>query len=203
MVLFLVILIVGGALVAYTLIEKRINQKPCPACGSPISRESLAEDCPRCRSNEFPRERDQRTSDIRAGGVIKTFLSSWPRLVFIGVPSIIAVVSGGLLLAEHSQSDADKAIRLVKESNSRKENFNVQQYLYATVYHRRAQGEPITITGWRASLLPAEHSLQDLSATVDFVYSDSEGEHVASWEASLREGRVSAKNEAARELSWH
>ena len=42
MILLLVILIVGGALVAYALIEKRINQKPCPACGARISMESPA-----------------------------------------------------------------------------------------------------------------------------------------------------------------
>jgi hypothetical protein len=46
----LVIVLVGAALVAYALIEKRINQRPCPDCGFRVSIDGLAEACPRCGS---------------------------------------------------------------------------------------------------------------------------------------------------------
>jgi hypothetical protein len=103
-----------------------------------------------------------------------------------------------LLLAEKLQSDSDKAIRLVKESSSRKENFTVQQYLYATVYHRRDQGESITIEGWRSY-----GSEPGTPIKVEFGYTDGEGRHLAAWEASLGEGKVTPQNEIASEISWH
>jgi hypothetical protein len=199
MSLALVILIVGTVLIVYTLVEKRINQRTCPDCGYRVSADSPSGECPRCLAGDTGAGDTASSYDLNAQSPSRKILSNWPRLVFIGVPLLIIFVSSGLLLSDHYQSEMDKAIRLVKESNSRKENFNVQQYLYATVYHRRAEGEAITITGWRVSAPPDEHS----EATVDFVYSDAEGEHVATWGASVSEGRVSARNEAARELSWH
>ncbi|HTG16449.1 MAG TPA: hypothetical protein VK747_14470, partial [Blastocatellia bacterium] len=110
----------------------------------------------------------------------------------------IIVVAGGLMMAEHLQTDADKAIRLVKESSSRKENFTVQQYLYFTVYHRRDQGEAITIEGWRAE--PAQPAAP---IKVEFSYTDGEGRHIATWEAILQEGKVTPRNETASDISWH
>jgi len=50
MVVTLVILLVSAALVGYALIEKRINQRPCPDCGFRVSIDGLAEPCPRCGS---------------------------------------------------------------------------------------------------------------------------------------------------------
>lgn len=123
----------------------------------------------------------------------------WPRLVFIFVPLLIVMVDAIVLVGESQQSDTEKAIRLVRESNSRKENFTLQQYLYTTVYHRQASGETITIEGWRAMLSEGP----DPPITVEFSYVDSTGRHVAIWEANLRNGAVTPKNEAALDLSWH
>ena len=44
-------IIIGGALlIAYCLIEKRINQKPCLACGFRVSVDVIDDQCPRCGS---------------------------------------------------------------------------------------------------------------------------------------------------------
>jgi hypothetical protein len=128
--------------------------------------------------------------------MMHTFLN-WPRLVFILVPFSIIAVDAVVLVAERLQPDSAKAIRLVKESNSRKENFTVQQYLYATVYHRAENGEPVTIEGWHASVTDSD------SIMVEFRYKDSSGSHVAIWQANLERGTVTAENETAIELSWH
>lgn len=124
---------------------------------------------------------------------------NWPRLVFIFVPLLIVIVDAVVLVGERVQPDTEKAIRLVKESNSRKENFTLQQYLYLTVYHRKRSGEPITIEGWRATA-SAEPGAP---ITVEFCYADSSGNNVAVWEANLQAGTVIPKNEAALDLSWH
>lgn len=50
MLLILVIALVGAALFAYALIEKRINQRSCPDCGFRVSIDGLADACPRCGS---------------------------------------------------------------------------------------------------------------------------------------------------------
>lgn len=123
----------------------------------------------------------------------------WPRLVFIVVPLLIVVIDAVVLMGEHLQPDAEKAIRLVRESNSRKENFTLQQYLYMTVHHRKRDGQPITIEGWRATPSPEAAT----PMIVEFTYTDSSVEHVAIWEANLRNGAVTPKNEAALDLSWH
>lgn len=124
---------------------------------------------------------------------------TWPKLVFIVLPALIVAVDAFVLIRERRQPESEKAIRLVRESNSRKENFTVQQYLYSTVYYRRDQGEAINIEGWRASS-PAN---PDEPIPVEFSYEDSGGNHTAIWEASLKDGTVGAKNEAALDLSWH
>lgn len=125
--------------------------------------------------------------------------STWPKIVFIVLPVLIVAVDAFVLVRERRQPQSEKAIRLVKESNSRKENFTVQQYLYSTVYYRRDQGEEISIGGWRAS----SPSQQDEPIAVEFSYSDSSGEHVAVWEATLGDDTVVPENEAALEVSWH
>jgi len=125
-------------------------------------------------------------------------IPNWPRLVFIIVPLLIVGVDSAVLVSDHLQPEDQKVIRLVKESSSRKENFTVQQYLYTTVYHRKRQGEAIVVEGWRAS----PSSEMSTSMRVEFGYSDSNGEHVAVWEADLRRGTVTPKNEGSLELSW-
>ncbi|HMG34455.1 MAG TPA: hypothetical protein VKM94_10995 [Blastocatellia bacterium] len=127
------------------------------------------------------------------------FSGRWPKLVLIAVPIIIVLVGAGTRMYESLQPNTKKAIRLVQESNSRKENFTIQQYLYTTVYHRMDRGEAITIDGWHASVRPGSTE----EADVDFVYRDKHGVHVASWSANLTKGSVDAKNDAARDLSWH
>ena len=122
----------------------------------------------------------------------------WPRLVFIFVPLLIVIVDAVVLVGERLQPDTEKAIRLVKESNSRKENFTVQQYLYITVYHRKRSGEPITIEGWSAAASAEPGS----PIAVEFSYVDSSGNHVAKWDADLKARTVTPKNEAALDLAW-
>ena len=122
---------------------------------------------------------------------------NWPRLVFVLLPLSIITMDAVVLVAEHLQPDSAKAIRLVRESNSRKENFTVQQYLYATLYYRTEHGEPITIEGWHASVVDSDGIM------VEFRYTDSSGSHAAIWQANLERGTVTAENETAVELSWH
>src|SRR5262249_56595632 len=123
----------------------------------------------------------------------------WPKLVLTAVPVLIVIAGAGVRTYESFQPETKKAIRLVKESNSRKENFTIQQYLYTTVYHRADIGEALTIEGWRAS--PSAESAEE--TVVDFVYRDSEGTHVATWSANVSKKSVAPKSEPARDLSWH
>ena len=130
---------------------------------------------------------------------MRSILDNWPKIVFLILPLCIAAVDAAVMIGEHRQSDAEKAIRLVRESNSRKENFTVQQYLYATIFHRQRLGQSVEVEGWRAVASPDSTA----SITVDFSYADGFGQHVATWEANLQENRVTPLNDAARDLSWH
>ena len=127
-------------------------------------------------------------------------VSHWTRVVLIGLPLLLIGFDAAILFAEWRQSDAEKAVRLVRESKSRKENFTVQQYLYATVYHRQNQGEAITIEGWRVE--PDIDSLP-LAFLVSFTWADADGQHIATWQANLQEKKVVSKDKEADELSWH
>lgn len=197
MALLSVIVLVTAVVIAYSMIERRINQRTCPECGFRVSRDAPRDACPRCNP-VFDQEWQELQGDsaFSAQSVFRRVLANWPSVVFAGVPLAIVVVAGGLLIVERFQSDADKAIRLVKESSSRKENFSVQQYLFATVYHRRDQGEPIMIEGWRA-----ESSHASAPIKVEFVYTDADGQHAAMWKASIREGTVTPGNETASNIS--
>lgn len=130
---------------------------------------------------------------------MRRFLDNWPKLAFVYLPLLIVVVAATVLVREQLQPDTDKAIRLVRESNSRKENFTVQQYLYSTVFYRQRQGEAVQIDGWRANTSPEPAS----AILVEFSYSDSGGHHVATWEANVKAGQTTPLNDAARDLSWH
>jgi rubrerythrin len=48
MTIIVAILIAGAVLIAYCVIEKRINQRACPVCGVTISVDAPDEQCPRC-----------------------------------------------------------------------------------------------------------------------------------------------------------
>ena len=130
---------------------------------------------------------------------LRRFLDQWPRLVFVCLPLLILGVAVTVMVREQRQPATDKAIRLVRESNSRKENFTVQQYLYSTVFYRQRQGEAIQIVGWHAS--PSDDPAQPL--IVEFRYSDGSGQHVAAWQADLKGGQTTPLNDMARDLSWH
>jgi hypothetical protein len=125
--------------------------------------------------------------------------NNWPKLVFIYFPLLIITVDAAVLVSEHLQPKAQKAIRLVRESTSRKENFTVQQYLYSTVYHEKNNGAPVEIEGWQASA----SSDPDLPMKVEFTYTDASGRHTALWGANVEKGKVAPQNEAASDLSWH
>lgn len=130
---------------------------------------------------------------------MRRLFNNWPKIVFIILPLCIATVDAAVLFHEHHQPDTEKAIRLVRESNSRKENFTVQQYLYSTIYHRQQLGESLEIDGWHAEAADDPAG----SIIVAFSYRDRFGPHVARWEARLKESRTTPLNDAARDLSWH
>jgi rubrerythrin len=46
--IILTVVVGGAAIIAYSLIEKRINQRACPECGFGIFVDALPEQCPRC-----------------------------------------------------------------------------------------------------------------------------------------------------------
>jgi hypothetical protein len=129
---------------------------------------------------------------------MRNLLHNWTKLVFVVLPICIVVIDAAILFAEWRQSDSQKAIRLVKESKSRKENFTVQQYLYATIYHRRDKGAAIVIEGWGAE---ADAEAAD-KFSITFTYTDSNGQHTALWQADVKGKKVIPKNQQAGDLSW-
>ena len=129
---------------------------------------------------------------------MRRLLTNWPKLALIFVPLFIAAVDAAVLVHERHQPETEKAIRLVGESVSRKESFTVQQYLYATVYHRQAAGEEISIEGWRTERLPDGEGL----FVVEFSFTDADGRHVATWNADVGKGSVAPQDQLARDLSW-
>ena len=126
---------------------------------------------------------------------MKRLFANWHILALTVLPLCVVVASATAMFLEWRQPDSEKAIRLVRESKSRKENFTVQQYLYATVYHRKDSGEPITIEGWQTQL-------DSQIFLVSFTYTDANGQHLATWEANLKEQQVTPHNQEAKDLSW-
>lgn len=123
---------------------------------------------------------------------------NWPKLVFLYLPLFIIAVDAAVLVYEHRKPDADKAVRLVRESISRKQGFTVQQLLYATVYHRKKNGEAITIEGWHVE--PAKDVRSNF--VVQFSFADAAGRHTGVWSVNLEKGSVAPQNEMATDLSW-
>jgi hypothetical protein len=131
--------------------------------------------------------------------MMRKILGNWPKLVFILVPLTIITVDAAVMISEELEPETAKATRLVKESRSRKENFTVQQYLYTTVYYRKEKGEPIEIHGWRAE----QASMPGGGVTVTFSYSDSQGPHIATWQADFKTRKVIPQDETASNVSWY
>jgi hypothetical protein len=129
---------------------------------------------------------------------MRRILDNWPKIAFICIPLCLVTVQAAVLLSERLQPDTQKAIRLVRESSSRKENFTVQQYLYSTVFYLKDRGEAIEIGGWQAAA-----SDPGTPIIVEFSYADASGRHVARWEANIKDGKVIPLNDSARDLSWH
>jgi len=130
---------------------------------------------------------------------MKDWSNNWSNLTFALVPVVIALIAGYVLTVEYLQPDTQKAIRMVRESSPRKENFTVQQYLYSTIYFRRDQGEDIEIRGWRAEPAAAPSA----PINVEFSYADADGPAVARWSVDLEQKKVTPLDELARDLSWH
>jgi hypothetical protein len=130
---------------------------------------------------------------------MRWILSNWPKIALIYLPLLIITVDGAVLITDYLQPETRKAIRLVRESSSRKENFTVQQYLYSTIYTRKKKGDPVEIEGWQANT----SSNPDAPMMVEFSYTDATGKHTALWGANLKNGKVIPQNEAASNLSWH
>ena len=130
---------------------------------------------------------------------MQRLLDRWPKIAFVYLPLLIIIVVAAVLVRERLQPDTEKAIRVVRESNSRKENFTVQQYLYSTVFYRQRQGEAVEIEGWRATPPPDPAA----AIVVQFSYRDAGGQHVATWAADIKAGQATPLDDAARELSWH
>ncbi len=128
---------------------------------------------------------------------MNSLLKNWYKFALIVLPLTVVIVSTTSAIIDWNQPDVQKAIRLVRESKSRKENFTVQQYLYATVYYRKDQGEAITINGWHL-----EPDAVPVQYWVSFIYTDASGEHRAVWEANLKDKKVTPKNKEAADLSW-
>jgi len=117
----------------------------------------------------------------------------------LSVPIIMAVIVAIVLAIEYFQPQPVKAIRMVKESLSRKENFTVQQYLYSTIYFEKDKGKAIEIQGWQAE----RTNDQGAPFRVDFTYTDETGQHLARWGVDLEKKKVTPLNEMASDLSWH
>jgi hypothetical protein len=125
--------------------------------------------------------------------------NNWPKLALIYLPLLIITIDGAVLISDYNQPETEKAIGLVRESISRKENFTVQQYLYSTIYNRNSKGDSVEIEGWQAR----RSSNADAAIMVEFSYADASGRHTALWGANLEDRKVIPQNEDASDLSWH
>ena len=129
---------------------------------------------------------------------MRWILNNWPKVALVYLPLLIIAIDAIVLVRDYRQPETEKAIRLVRESSSRKENFTVQQYLYSTVYNRKTKGDSVEIEGWQANAT----SDPDAPMTVEFSYTDERGKHTAQWGANLKYRKVTPQNEDASNLSW-
>jgi predicted nucleic acid-binding protein len=132
------------------------------------------------------------------GNSLRSILRNWPKFVFLYLPLCIITIDAGVLIYEYLRPDSEKAVRLVRESISRKQGFTVQQLLYATVYHRKRSGESIEIEGWRV-----ERSAESkASFMVQFSFANAAGRHVGIWSVDIATGSIAPQNDMASDLSW-
>ncbi len=129
---------------------------------------------------------------------MQKILNNWPKLVFLLLCVCIIVVDGAVIVKERRASETEKAIRLVRESKSRKENFTVQQFLYTTVYYRRSREQGVTVVGWQAEK-PAGETHEVI---VRFCFTEPEGSQTAEWSVDVSRKIITPRNQAAHELSW-
>lgn len=180
--LIIAIVVLAAFLFTYMWLEKRIGQRRCAACGFGVSLDSPDPDCPRCNGR------------LDRGDAVRGW-SLWASLL---IPLLIIGLDAVVLLHERGQTDGQKALRLVGESRSRKENFTIQQYLYSTVYHRRDRGEDVRIEGWRAGESDSRGVIR-----VEFSYFEAGVPRVAAWEVDLPLQTATPQNEIAGEMSWN
>ena len=60
------ILIGAVVLTAYAMIEKRLNQRACPACAYRVAADDISESCPRCGAPVNWSEMDSHTKTLSA-----------------------------------------------------------------------------------------------------------------------------------------
>ena len=48
--IFVTIGICGAVLLVYSLVERKVNQRPCPGCKFRVSKDAIDERCPKCGS---------------------------------------------------------------------------------------------------------------------------------------------------------
>ncbi|HEY6328807.1 MAG TPA: hypothetical protein VI756_05685 [Blastocatellia bacterium] len=125
-------------------------------------------------------------------------MSGKTKLILILIPIGVVALDAALMINRTREKDPERAVRLVMESKSRIESFNIQQYLDSTLYHRHDIGENVSIEGWRAEA-PATG---EGPVTVEFVYTENGVAKDAKWEVDLKAGTISTENEEAAALSW-
>jgi len=179
----------GSALIAYALLERRINQRACRYCHFRVSVVTLDEQCPRCGSGV--------QASRRMHGSRRADSARLAKSVLIGLPLLVVTIDTAVLIYRGGRTGTDKAVSLVQTSSSRIENFTVQQYLYATVFESRKRGADIIIEGWRAWQSPDDEH----SATVEFDFRRDGLLHAAVWEVNVSTETVTARTEEARNLS--
>lgn len=130
---------------------------------------------------------------------MRKHLDKWPILAFILVPLTVAAIDAAVLVTERSQTETEKAVRLVRESKSRKENFTVQQYLYTTVYYRESRGEDVAINGWTAE----QPSGSGTPIIVEFSFTERGVRQSARWRVQPGDKNAIPLDEASNDISWH
>ncbi len=128
---------------------------------------------------------------------MKRFINAIPKLAFIYLPLCIIAVDAAVLVSERLQPETEKAIRMVQESPSRKEEFTIQQHFYTTVYYQKSKGEDVTIEGWDAD----QPAGPNTPVMVVFGYEDSQGDHTALWEVDVKKKKITPRNEMAVNIS--
>jgi hypothetical protein len=121
---------------------------------------------------------------------------NWAKVVLLFLPLSIAALDLAAIVSEHLQPETEKAIRLVKESASRKENFTVEHYLYSILQGDR--GDDFKVEGWRAN----RQGGPETPITVEFDYTKGGVRHALLWEVDLKAQKVKPITQEADYISW-